>query len=111
MDPAPFQFSLLTPPARPVASPRASVQTTELVRVEGRIAELVLAFCAGRTGQTFHLAELSAYVSERAQVAPDSPRRILSQLRKTGQVAAECVSRSESLWRVAAAAGDHATGP
>lgn len=103
---SPFQLSLLTPPVRPAAPPHASTQTTELVRVEGRIAELVLAFCASRTGRTFHLADLNAYVSERAQVAPDSPRRILSQLRKTGQVAVECVNRSESLWVVAAAAGE-----
>jgi hypothetical protein len=98
----PFQPSLFSA-VRPVAPTRASVQTTELVRVEGRIAELVTAFCASRQGQDFHLADLTDFVSSRVRVAPDSPRRVLSQLRKTGQVAVECVSRSDSLWRVAGA--------
>jgi hypothetical protein len=84
----------------PRVAPHASEQSVELARVEGRIAELVLAFCAGRTGQDFHLAELTAYVAERAQVAPDSPRRILGQLRRAGQVQVEVVNRSASLYRV-----------
>lgn len=93
------QLGLLewTPPR---AVPQASEQARHLARVEGRIAALVIEFCAGRVGEEFHLSDLTGFVSSRAQVAPDSPRRILGQLRRAGVVDVELLDRGGSLYRV-----------
>jgi hypothetical protein len=104
MDSAPFQFSLLAQPRRHLA-PDATEQSKQIVRVEGRIAELVTAFLVARVGQEFRLVDLTEYVSRHVQVAPDSPRRVMSALAKSGQVDVRCISRSSSLWAVASVAG------
>ena len=98
----PFQPSLFVPPARPVASPRASVQTKELVRVEGRIASAVLAWCRAHVGQTFHLADITSAIEAQIEVAPDSTRRVLGELRRQGHVQVDLLSRSDSLYVVRA---------
>lgn len=85
---------------QPRVAPRASEQDQQLARVGGRIADLVVAFCRQRVGAEFHVAELLGHVERYEQVAPDSPRRILGQLRRAGQVDVELVSRSRSLYRV-----------
>jgi hypothetical protein len=82
-----------------VVGPNASEQGKQLVRVEGAIADHVLAFCRLMGDREWHLDALTEYVQRRAACAPDSPRRILSELRKTGQVQATCIDRSASLWR------------
>ncbi len=80
----------------------ATDQATELSRVTARIAPLVLRFCRNRkrTAPQFRLAELTFFVGLHAQVAPDSPRRVLSHLRDRGLVQYRLVSRRESLYRV-----------
>ena len=116
VDPAPFQFSLLTPPVRPVASPRASVQTTELVRVESRIGAVILAWCERHVGREFHLSQMTSAVMAETLCAPDSPRRILLQLRESGHVDVDLLERGRSFYRVRSVnqgggGGEHATGP
>ena len=109
MDPAPFQFSLLSPPPRPVAAPSAR----QLARVTGRIGESVLAFCRARVGQNFRAAELAAFVMQDCGGAPASADRVMRQLRAQGFIDVEVVDRAGSLYAVRAAGGggDHATGP
>jgi len=95
---------------RIVASPKASEQTRQLARVEGRIANSIVAWCDRHRGGEFHLASMTAAIMAETQCAPDSPRRVMAQLAKTGQVEVECVDRSRSLWRVAAAGAARARG-
>jgi hypothetical protein len=83
-----------------VVSPHASEQTLQLARVEGRIAEAIEVWCHAHQGGEFHLSSMTAAIMSQTQCAPDSPRRVLSQLVKRGQVSAECIDRSKSLWRV-----------
>lgn len=87
-------------PQRPVASPRASVQTTELVRVESRIGAVILAWCERHVGREFHLSQMTAAVMAETLCAPDSPRRILLQLRESGHVDVELLERGRSFYRV-----------
>ena len=75
------------------------VQERELSRVSDRIAAHVLAFCRSR--ETFHMQELVAYVAARVpEIAPDSPSRILRDLKRNGLVNYRVVSRSQSLYQV-----------
>jgi hypothetical protein len=54
----------------------------ERARVYARIAPLIIAFKAERPDGAFHVEELREYVIERAPgIAPDSPGRILRELR------------------------------
>ena len=92
------QMSLLgwTPP---VASPRASEQDLQAVRVGGRLDEAVLAWCRKNVGE-FYLGDFTSDVAACVGCAPDSPRRRLAALVKAGLVQARCVNKSRSLWRV-----------
>jgi hypothetical protein len=112
MDPAPFQFSLLSPPTRPVATPRAPEQARQLARVTGRIGESVMAFCRSRVGQTFRAADLAAFVMADCGGAPASADRVMRHLRAQGFIDVQLVDRAGSLYAVrAAGAGEHVTGP
>jgi hypothetical protein len=96
----PFQPSLLTW-TRPSVSPVASPQGVELARVEGNIAESIIAWCRRHEGAEFHLSALTADVMAATKCAPDSPRRILQQLRDSGQVQVTTLEpRRASLYRV-----------
>ena len=93
------QGSLLTwTPPQP--SPRASEQGRELARVEGRIAESIIAWCRKHEGSDFHLSAMTADVMAETLCAPDSPRRVLQQLRDSGQVQVDCLKRGRSYYRV-----------
>ena len=48
----------------------------------------------------FHMQELTEYVHARVTVAPDSPGRILRDLRQRGVVAYSVVARASSRYRV-----------
>lgn len=81
-----------------------SRQQKEIGRVSTRIAAAIRSFCrkrlqAGPT--TFHADELREWVRLKVgQVAPDSPGRILRQLRQRGEISYELVSRSGSEYRL-----------
>ena len=79
----------------PVSSDRQ-----ERERVRSRIGSLIMEFC----GQvdTFHMEDLNRFVKRYAgfPVAPDSPGRILRELRRYGFVRVELISRRGSLYRV-----------
>lgn len=81
-----------------------TTHAANLSRVSDRIAEVVVEFCAERieTGRAeFHMDELREAVRLRVgPVAPDSPGRILRDLRWTGRVEYQVVSRKDSRYRV-----------
>jgi hypothetical protein len=75
-------------------------------RVSDNIADLVWYFCKARVGRQFHAADLVTYVRAFASpVAPDSPSRILRDLRRRGLVDYVVVSRAQSLYRVTGVRG------
>jgi len=72
----------------------------ERARVRSRIGKLILIFCRG--DRTFHMDELRRFVEEmvESRIAPDSPGRILRQLRQEGMLDYTVVSRTGSLYKV-----------
>ena len=85
---------------RPVVAPTASEQAQNLARVEGRLAEAILDWARIHEHQDFHLSTFTAAIMQATLCAPDSPRRILLQLRDSGQVEVECVDRAKSAYRL-----------
>lgn len=75
-------------------------QQTNIKRVGGRIGPTVLEFCADHLGQQFYMRELESFVSTRVPGAPDSPSRILRDLRQSNHIDYVVVSRSQSLYRL-----------
>jgi len=78
----------------------------ERARVRSRIGSLIMEFCHFQFGTfadaEFYMEELRGYVEKRVQgtIAPDSPGRILRQLRQQQQLNYKVISRSKSLYRV-----------
>lgn len=78
----------------------------ERARVRSRIGSLILEFCDMQKhfGGTFHMEDLRNYVelgiNTKGTIAPDSPGRILRQLRQQGLLNYAVVSRRQSLYRV-----------
>jgi hypothetical protein len=72
----------LTAWTRPVASPKATPQAREIVRVARGIAPIVLEFC--KAHRVFHAEDLRAFVMSRTGRAPGSADRILRDLRRQG---------------------------
>lgn len=76
---------------------------TNLQRVTDNIGDVVYEFCRRHVGWHFHATELRGFVQTRCTgIAPESPGRILRELRKQGRVQYELVSRRGSLYRVVA---------
>lgn len=70
-------------------------------RVTANIGALVVEFCRAHVGDLFNAAELRAHVTRAVPaIAPESPGRILRELKARGVVHYELVSRSRSLYRV-----------
>ena len=72
----------------------------ERERVYQKIARHVLEFRDANLGRDFHAEELRAYVLGQApEIAPDSPGRILRDLRLQGLLDYIVINRRESLYR------------
>ena len=72
----------------------------ERARVYGRIAPIIMAFYRNHTGETFHMEDLRRYVIAHApEIAPDSPSRILRELRLENRLNYVVLSRYESLYQ------------
>ena len=75
----------------------------QLDRVTDRIAPHIIEFWERRLDseeREFHMDELLTHVSRNVTaVAPDSPGRILRDLRRSGIVNYEVVNRRQSLYR------------
>jgi hypothetical protein len=68
-------------------------------RVYGKIAPLVIAYSREHAGEAFHADDLRRYVLTYADVAPDSPGRILRQLRQEGKLNYVVINRPQSLYQ------------
>jgi hypothetical protein len=72
----------------------------ERERVFARIAPVILEFKQERPNGTFHVEELREYVCERMpEIAPDSPGRILRELRQVGLLDYVVLNRRQSLYQ------------
>jgi hypothetical protein len=72
----------------------------ERASVFSRIAPIVLAFRSENPGGAFQANALRDYVIERAPgIAPDSPGRILRQLRSLGRLDYVVINRRQSLYQ------------
>lgn len=72
----------------PVEAPRRKPVSVELVRARSRIGAAVVDYCRAHLYRAWHASSLRAYVEEQCgPVAPDSPARILRELRRDGVVA------------------------
>jgi len=78
----------------------SEIQKVNLERVKSKIAPIIVEFFEDRVaGFEFHMGELQRYVGAKAQVSPDSPSRILRDLRKKGILDYEIISRPKSHYR------------
>ena len=77
-------------------------QTVHLERVSSRIGGTVLAFFNARgVGQRFFAGDLCSYVwEELGPCAPDSPGRVMRDLRLHGHLDYEVVNRARALYQV-----------
>ena len=66
---------------------------------EESIQSPFLEFCRRQVSH-FHMQDLTRYVQDRIKTAPDSPRRILSELQREGRVRVKLLSRKSSLYYV-----------
>lgn len=79
-------------------------QTAQLERVSSRIGKSVLAFCRAALRDaydaSFTMQDLTEWVRRETGVAPDSPGRILRDLRQRRLIDYEVTSRAQSLYRL-----------
>ena len=76
-----------------------SSQQENLDRVASKLSGPILAFCRQR--QDFHMEDLREYLrAQSVNFAPDSPSRILRQLRLEGSVDYVITNRRQSAYRV-----------
>ena len=57
-------------------------------------------FLARRVGAQFHSVDLWQYVTEQQTCAPDSPRRIMSEMMTDGLLGYAVVNRRQSLYEI-----------
>jgi len=76
-------------------------QTEQIERVGDAIASHVSAFVTANMEREFHVEDLRRYVYDHVAgyVSPDSPGRILRDLRQQGRVNYVVVSRAKSLYK------------
>lgn len=79
-------------------------QGPHLKRVRDKIAAHVLAFVRDRLAggaKTFHAVELASHVlAQVPETSPDSPSRILRDLRTSGALGYRVLSRRQSLYEI-----------
>jgi hypothetical protein len=72
----------------------------ERARVYGKIAPVILAYARDHAGQTFHVEQLRRHVLGHApEIAPDSPGRILRELRLARKLNYVVLNRRQSLYQ------------
>jgi len=74
----------------------------ERARVYGILAPLIMAFHVHNAGKQFHIEDLRRYVLEFAPsgaIAPDSPGRILREMRLEGKLNYVVLNRRQSLYQ------------
>ena len=69
-------------------------------RVYGKIAPLIMTYYRAHVGKAFHAEDLRQYVLMfAADIAPDSPGRILRELRLEGKLNYVVIDRRDSLYQ------------
>ena len=81
----------------PTSTSLSDIQRRELSRVRGTLGQVVLDYC--RQHATFCLSDLSCAVRQGSG-APDSPSRILRDLRQRGLLDYTVTNRRASAYRV-----------
>jgi len=77
-----------------------STQAEELARVYKQIAGVILDFAQAHPQGVFHVEDLRLYVLDRfPTIAPDSPGRILRQMRQDGVINYVVINRRQSLYQ------------
>lgn len=96
-----MRISLDQSTADPAAQQR---QPRELKRVKTKLETFVMEWCRLHLFAVASAQDLLRYVTMRSQspIAPDSPGRILRQLRAAGQVSYDVVCRRASTYRITA---------
>lgn len=80
---------------------RANDNPGERERVYSRIAPIIMDFARAFVGQQFHADDLRRYViGTMPEVAPDSPGRILRELRLEGRLDYVVLNRRLSLYQL-----------
>lgn len=80
-------------------------QAENLERVSRRIGKLIVSFCRERLKTRrpeFHMVEMTTWLAQYIEAAPDSASRILRYLKAQGVVKYDLVSRRSSLYRITA---------
>ena len=78
-------------------------QAANMQRVRSEIERQIIAFFAVRhIGSQFHVSDLFQFVSAAYKCAPDSPRRIMSEMMTDGLLGYAVVSRRQSLYEITA---------
>lgn len=81
-----------------------SEQGAHLARVGKKIAPFIVEFFHRNAGAQFHMEDLRHYVQERAPaISPDSPSRVMRDLKAKSVIDYVLLSRRDSLYQVRAA--------
>lgn len=82
-----------------------SEQEENLGRVSTKIGPAILDFYRDKvSGHRFHMEELQLYIRERFPTAPDSPSRVMRDLRQRSLINYKVISRRDSLYEILAVA-------
>lgn len=96
-----FEFSECQRATIPQILAETDEQPENLKRVKDRLSAHVLAFCKQiGTGGRFYAEDLRKSVLAKFKVAPDSPGRILRDLRQSGELDYCIVNRRQSLYEL-----------
>ena len=77
-----------------------STDRKERARVYAKIAPLIMDFSRIHAGKEFHVEQLRIFVRSRVpDIAPDSPGRILRELRLEGRLNYVVTNRRQSLYQ------------
>lgn len=69
-------------------------------RVFSKLAPLIMDFYSLHAGEAFHAEDLRTFVRDRApEIAPDSPGRILREMRLKGHLDYAVINRRSSLYQ------------
>ena len=73
--------------------------SAELTRVSNKIKTLIIEFLL-KVGEKnrFHMHDLQEYVSKNTSIAPDSPSRVLRDLKSKKVIKYRLISRANSLY-------------
>ena len=73
--------------------------SAELTRVSNKIKTLIIEFLL-KVGEKnrFHMQDLQEYVSKNTSIAPDSPSRVLRDLKSKKFIKYRLISRANSLY-------------